>query len=93
MKTTLPHHRKYQWQFIWKEWRVAIYLSVIATSVAFLVFMGFLFLIEQNDRLSAENAHKSLIADVHKLATFGAPGYVKNDWTEGTVNVQVRKIK
>ena len=87
----LPHHRRYQWQFVWREWRNAVYLSMVALIVAFLVLMGILFLFEQNERLASELNHKSLIVDVHRLATFGAPGYVRNDWTENTTKVKVRK--
>ena len=64
---------------------------MVAMIVAFFVVMGIMFLIEQNERLSSELNHKSLIVDVHRLATFGAPGYVRNDWTESTVSVKVRK--
>ena len=64
---------------------------MVALVIAFLVFMGILFLFEQNERLASELNHKSLIVDVHRLATFGAPGYVKNDWTESTVDAKVRK--
>jgi len=64
---------------------------MVAMIVAFFVVMGIMFLIEQNERLASELNHKSLIVDVHRLATFGAPGYVRNDWTESTVSVKVRK--
>lgn len=89
----LPHHRKYHWHLIWKEWRRVVLMAIGACALAVLILMGEMYLLEHNDRLSAELSHKSLIADVHKLATLGAPGYVKNDWTENTTSVYVRKIK
>lgn len=91
--TNLPHHRRYQWQFVWRIWRRPFAMAIVTLVLAFLIVMAELYLLEQNKRLSTELNHKSLIIDVHKLATLGAPSYVKTDFTEGTINVNVRKPK
>lgn len=61
--------------------------------LAFLIYMAEMYLLEQNQRLSSELSHKSLVLDVHRLSTFGAPGYVKNDWAEKTTEVYLRRLK
>lgn len=87
----LPHHRRYQWQFVYRSWRRALLMLLGTGILAFLIYMAEMLLLEQNQRLSSELNHKSLIVDVHRLSTFGAPGYVKNDWTEGSTKVYLRR--
>ena len=87
----LPHHRRYNWKFVWRELRPATYLAILACAIGVLIFVTLRFLSADNARLAAELANKSLALDVHKIATLGAPGYTATDWREGTISVQVRK--
>lgn len=87
----LPHHRRYQWQLVYRSWRRALLMLLGTVILAFLIYMAEMMLLEQNQRLSSELSLKSLVLSMYKKDTFGAPGYVRTDWLENTVNIKVRK--
>lgn len=90
---SLPHHRRYQWQFVWRSWRRALLMLLGTGILAFLIYMAEMLLLEQNQRLSSELHVKSLILSTYKKDTFGAPGYIRTDWLEKTTDIHVRKLK
>lgn len=89
----LPHHRRYQWQLVYRSWRRALLMLLGTVILAFLIYMAEMMLLEQNQRLGAELHVKSLILSAYKKDTFGAPGYVRTDWLEKTTDIHVRGVK
>lgn len=87
----LPIYRRYNWQLVAREYRRTIWFAVAAVIAALFVFVWLQYLGADDSRLAAELAHKSLVLDVHRLATFGAPGYTVTDWREGTTDLKVRR--
>ena len=93
----LPHHRRYNWRIIWDDVRFSVIVIVIALAalclIAIIEDLSDRNLAESDARREAEQAHAALVADVERIALIGAPGYTRTDWTEGTTDVQLRKIK
>lgn len=90
-KFFIPWYRLRHWPIgRWHEWKRPLLLVLIGLSVGTVISIGESWLEEKNNRLSSENAHQSLIADVHRLYTYGAPGYVLTDWQEKTTNLKVK---
>lgn len=84
----LPHHRRYQWQLVWREYRRPALLALAAIVIALLVVAGESYMTKEAERIEALNAHQSIVADVYRLANMGAPGHTRTDWQEGTNDVE-----
>ena len=73
-----------------KPWIVAGVLAVLA-------YVTLLYFQEQQSlyaKLAASIAIQDQLAlALHTSETFGAPGYVATDWTEGTTNLELRRFK
>lgn len=92
-KLHLPRWKQYNWHLVFKQWHIAFKakLVLIALLVGLVVYACEGWLVELNRRLSAEQAHSSLTADVFRLANLGA--MTATDYREGTTDIQVRKPK
>ena len=93
----LPYHRRRNWLMVWDDLKFSVIVMAIALAVlcaiAIIEDLSDKNLAESDARREAEQAHAALVADVVRVAQIGAPGYTKTDWTEGTTDVQLRKIK
>ena len=93
----LPHHRRIQYSIAWRNYRFYLVTALIALAALCLISafaeVSERYLAEADARREAEQAHAALVADVERIAKIGAPGYTKTDWTEGTTEVNLRKIK
>ena len=93
----LPHHRRRNWLMVWDNVKFSVIVIVIALAalclIAIIEDLSDRNLAESDARREAEQAHAALVADVVRIAQIGAPGYTKTDWTEGTTEVILRKIK
>lgn len=84
----LPHHRRYNWQLVFRSYKRSALLALAAIVIALLVVAGERYMLTDAARIEALNAHKALVADVYKLANMGAPGHTRTDWQEGTNDVE-----
>lgn len=89
-----PHFlRRYNWFLVARQWRIMrkVKLTLLALLIGISVHLGEGWMNEYIAHTATEHAHLSLQADVFRLANFGAPGWARDDWTEGTVALEVRK--
>ena len=89
----LPIHKRINWKLWFREHRRTFWLLYIALTVGMFVALvnaalEYYELVEEG-RLR----HSSYVLEQKQLASIGSPGYVRTDWTEGTVDIQVRRIK
>lgn len=85
----LPFYRRRNWRMTWRTYRPLVLFALFGAVVFLIAFLTLRYLEEHTALLSAELAHRSLILDVQRLSHFGAEGYTRTDWTEGTTSVQI----
>lgn len=87
----LPHHRRYIFhKRIGINIPRKVLLIAVAIIIGLLIAAGEEYMLEHGLRLTRENEVSDLVA--HSLRPpIGAPGTVKTDWDEGTVDLAVRK--
>lgn len=79
----LPRIRSYNWRIMLKNNRRAVWLTVIAAMLGFLIYSGIEYGMEHNLRLTRENEIRDLLA-AHLKPPIGAPGTTATDFIEGT---------
>lgn len=83
--------KRFNWQFTWKYHKRAVGLFLVLLAVAGYLELTQRYLEETIRRLVIEQKFVELKAERITLANLGAPGWVKTDWVEGTVDIEVRK--
>lgn len=90
-KFNLPHHKRYIFhRRIGISLHRKAWLIAAALTLGLLIAAGEEYMLEYGLRLTRENEVLDLAAAQLK-PPLGAPGTVKTDWDEGTVNLKVRK--
>lgn len=90
-----PLHRRYNWFLVARQWRIVrkAKLLLLALLVGVIVRLGEGWMNEYLAHTDTAHTHLSLKADVFRLANFGAQGWTRDDWTEGTVDFKLRREK
>lgn len=89
----LPLHKRINWKLWFREHKREFWLFYIALNVGVVVALvnaapEYYELVEDG-RLR----HSSYVLEQKQIASIGAPGYVPSDWTDGTVDLQIRRIR
>lgn len=80
----LPRIRSYNWHIMAKNNKPALYGLIAIALLLVLIYAANEYMLEHNLRLTRENEVLDLLKNHYVLTTFGAPGYVKTDFAEGT---------
>lgn len=89
----LPIHKRINWKLWLREHKRTFFLIYIALTVGMFIalvnhILAYYELVEDGRLI-----HSSYVLEQKQLANIGAPGYVRTDWTDGTVDLQVRRIR
>lgn len=80
----LPRIRSYNWRVMATHNKPTLYGLLAIALILVLIYAAEEYMMEHNLRLTRENEVLDLLKNHYALTTFGAPGYVKTDFTEGT---------
>lgn len=85
-RMNLPHHRRYQWRFVWRKHGRCIKLFAIGIAVAVMIAIGEWAMLKYIDQLTTNSKLASSIIK----ANIGAPCTTITDVEEGTCNLKLK---
>lgn len=85
-RVRLPHHRRYQWQFVWRQHSKGIKLFAIGLIIAIVLAVGEWAMLKYIDQLTTNS---QLSGQIIK-SNIGAPCTTITDVEEGTCNLKLK---